>query len=184
MAHLASGTNTDSCTLSFTGSSSFSPPTSKRAASMSASSRRRIAVCASDGKRADLNLVGSRTGSTFTYPVVVAGDYTYHCTIHSSAGMTGKFTATSPATGIRTAAMAGVRVFPVLTDDVVNVTLPDYSNNGMRLEVLDAKGSLVQASTVAGGANTVSLAAYRNGIYFLLVRNDEGIVSVTKVMKQ
>src|SRR2546430_9715178 len=40
---------------------------SKRAASMSASSPRRIAVCASEGKRADLKLVGSLTCSTFSF---------------------------------------------------------------------------------------------------------------------
>ena len=50
IAHLASGTNTESCTLSFTGSSILS----KRAASISASSFFRIAVCSSDRKRADL----------------------------------------------------------------------------------------------------------------------------------
>ena len=34
---------------------------------MSASSCLRIAVCSSDGKRADLKLVGSRTCSTLTF---------------------------------------------------------------------------------------------------------------------
>src|SRR2546423_15441704 len=63
MAHFASGTKTDSCTLSLTGSSI----PSKRAASMSDSSRRRMAVWVSESKRADLKLVGSLTCSTFTF---------------------------------------------------------------------------------------------------------------------
>jgi hypothetical protein len=42
-------------------------PVSKRAASMSASSLRRIAVCASESKRADLKLVGSLTCSTLIF---------------------------------------------------------------------------------------------------------------------
>src|SRR2546426_6109882 len=60
MAHFASGTKTESCTLSLTGSSI----PSKRAASMSDSSRRRMAVWVSESKRADLKLVGKRTCST------------------------------------------------------------------------------------------------------------------------
>ena len=67
IAHFASGTKTLSCTLSFTGSSIFSPPASKRIASMSASMSRRIAVCASESKRAALKLVGSVTCSTLTF---------------------------------------------------------------------------------------------------------------------
>ena len=63
IAHFASGTNTESCTFSLTGNSM----PAKRAASTSAASRRRIAVCASESKRADLKLVGSRTCSTFTF---------------------------------------------------------------------------------------------------------------------
>src|SRR5437773_8146643 len=63
MAHFARGTKTESCTLSLTGSSI----PSKRAASMSDSSRRRMAVWACESKRADLKLVGSLTCSTFTF---------------------------------------------------------------------------------------------------------------------
>jgi plastocyanin len=33
------------------------------------------------------------TGSTFTYPVQVAGNYTYECDIHASSGMNGSFNA-------------------------------------------------------------------------------------------
>ena len=57
----------ESCTLSFTGSSIFPSGASKRTASMSDSSWRRIAVCASDSNRAALKLVGSRTCSTLTF---------------------------------------------------------------------------------------------------------------------
>ena len=66
MAHFASGTNTLSCTLSFTGSSMRVPLSSKRASSTSVSSWRRIAVWASDSKRAALKLVGKVTCSTLT----------------------------------------------------------------------------------------------------------------------
>ena len=66
MAHLASGTKTDSWTFNFTGSSIFSVPVSNRTASMSAASPRSMAVCSSDTKRADLKLVGRRTCSTLT----------------------------------------------------------------------------------------------------------------------
>ena len=67
MVHFASGTNTESCTLSLTGSSIFPSPVSNRAASMSDSSWRRMAVCASESNRADLKLVGSLTCSTLTF---------------------------------------------------------------------------------------------------------------------
>jgi hypothetical protein len=66
MAHLASGTKTDWCTLSLTGSSMRSAPTAKRTAAMSASSRRSRAVWSSEAKRATLKLVARLTCNTFT----------------------------------------------------------------------------------------------------------------------
>ncbi len=62
MLHFASGTKTESWTRSFTGSSR----PSWRTAQMSASRSRRMAVCASEGKRATLKLVGRLTCRTFT----------------------------------------------------------------------------------------------------------------------
>jgi hypothetical protein len=67
MLHFASGTNTDSWTLSLTGNLILPEPVSNRDASTSASSWRRMAVLASESKRADLKLVGSPTSSTFTF---------------------------------------------------------------------------------------------------------------------
>jgi hypothetical protein len=65
--HFASGTKIESCTRSFTGNSILPSGASKRTASMSFSSCRKIEVCMSLSNLATLKLVGSVTWRTFTF---------------------------------------------------------------------------------------------------------------------
>jgi len=139
----------------------------------------------SDSVPPGANMFGSGTGTSFSYVVAVPGYYSYICVFHVSSGMKGEFTATSPSTGIRTVADAGVKVYPLVTDDVVNVSVSNNNGTAMHLELLDAKGTLVhKVPVLANGANPVSLAGFSKGVYFVMVRNDDDIVSVTKVVKQ
>jgi len=127
---------------------------------------------------------GSGSGTSFSYPVLVAGNYDYHCAIHGSFGMTGQFTAT-PSTGIGETASADVKIFPAITGDWVNIALSNHSGDKHSIELLNIQGQLMnKLPPFTDNAVQFDLSPFPNGIYFLVVRNENEIMAVRKVEKQ
>jgi len=129
---------------------------------------------------------GTGSGTSYSYPVTVAGDYAYRCTFHFASGMTGTFTAVAVSTDISEAASPDdVRVMPSLTHDVVNVMLASPSGNKVSAEIVNADGKrMAEAVLISGTSAQLDFTPLAAGTYFVIVRSEQGIISAKKVMKK
>lgn len=126
---------------------------------------------------------GSGSGTTYSYPVAVAGDYAYHCTNHGGDGMTGTFTAVNPPTGINEATTVNVNIFPLITSDFVNVQLT-HQREKISIELLNAEGRVVAVlSASSEGITKVNLSSLNSGIYFVVVKSRKESI-LKKIVKQ
>ena len=93
------------------------------------------------------------------------------------------FTATVPA-GINETIAANVKIFPSVTHDAVSVILP-ANNEKLSLSLFNVEGRLIHQSIApAAGTASLDMGALNNGMYLLVIRNDNTIIQTKKIVKE
>lgn len=124
------------------------------------------------------------SGTSFSYPVEVEGEYTYRCTNHAPS-MSGKFIAVDIATGIEKASGADIRIFPSVTTDFITVMRSGSNADRISIEVFNMGGRLVHETvSLIGNSAKIDLSPFSNGVYFIFIRNEQGILAEKKIVKQ
>ncbi len=122
-------------------------------------------------------------GSSFNYVVSVSGDYTFHCTIHSS--MTGTIKASTPSTGIgMNNSINEILIYPTAVHSFLKISIPTSSIN-LIAEVKNILGQTTMKAELSNGSiTTLDLSNQNNGIYFIAIRNELDLVKVVRVVKE
>jgi plastocyanin len=122
------------------------------------------------------------TGTTFIYVIKIPGNYSYHCDVHASFGMTGTFEASGA--GVRneqsqsqTAQMTQIMFAGEKRSGSSSVTFIVPHTEYVLLEVFDILGHAMATAVhqnMKAGTYTVSLGAYipAHGYYFVRLSGD------------
>jgi plastocyanin len=129
----------------------------------------------------------SSSSTTFDYPVLVAGNYTYKCTPHFSMGMVGSFTAEFPSGTRNQASSAEISVFP---NPFVSRVAIRYQSPEASLEMLsiyDLTGRKLREIRFEPSGTmttrTLDLADLSPGVMVFEFRDQNGKVSSRKAVK-
>jgi len=81
---------------------------------------------------------------------------------------------------------AGISIFPNPTTGTFAVQFPDaYLNTKMVLTIVNAIGSTVQYIESEGNSTKIiDLSTQPNGLYFVIIRNDKGILTSLPILLQ
>lgn len=80
--------------------------------------------------------------------------------------------------------LSDISVYPSPAVDVLNIDLPESENTNATLTVYDVLGNVVMKNTIATDeSNQISVSAFKAGLYFIVVQNDEHTYK-TKFLKQ
>ena len=125
--------------------------------------------------------------TTFSYPITVAGTYTYKCSMHAS--MTGSFTATA-SSGIESLSTLGfsLSLYPNPVAEQATVRIQSDKATHGEIRLYDMLGKIVLTRTVelTAGENDYSLALeeFNKGLYLLELVTDGKHVVTGKILKK
>jgi hypothetical protein len=133
---------------------------------------------------------GATTKSITVTPTNTLTVYTITGTATSSCIVTGStsiITSTNAAascpTSIREQSATSFNLYPNPNNGQFVLALGQIEDNAV-LEVVDALGKLVLTQSVTGLETTVNTTSLQNGMYFVIVRDENKIIVRTKVIKQ
>jgi len=127
------------------------------------------------------------SSTTFSYPITVAGTYTYKCSMHAS--MTGTITATATS-GIESLSALGFSLSlypnPVAEQTTVSIQSNEATRGEIRLYDMLGKMVLTRTVELSPGKNDYSLALeeFQKGLYLIELVTDGKQVLTAKILKK
>jgi plastocyanin len=129
------------------------------------------------------------SGTSFSYPITVAGSYAYHCDIHVSSGMTGSFTASESSVRFNGASLNPGRVREAtlvaekISGMVIAILTVQHAQR-VSIQVFDLSGHLMATvldRLVSAGTYSIPLDAVTpaNGFYFIQLSGNDMQRTVT-----
>lgn len=113
-----------------------------------------------------------------------AGDYPYYCIPHCAIGMTGSVTVEFPS-ATKAITVDHNIIHPNPAVDQIWIDLSAFDGQEVHLEFINANGQLVQRienmQTVE--QQRISVADLQNGVYFLKIKDADGIVGTQRFLK-
>jgi len=121
------------------------------------------------------------SGSTYLYVVLIPGTYHYQCDNHFDEGMIGQFTTNASGT-TSIGHNAAINIFPSVTKDFLNVVV-NSNRSELQYNIFNVTGKLVQSVKSISEKNVLDVSALNNGLYFLMVKNEDRVLVVKKFEK-
>ena len=105
-----------------------------------------------------------------------------NCVICANITIPGNYNGTTYTTNItgivENNAETDVKIYPNPTTGIINIQgYPNPKGGNMQIKITDVLGNSVYSSTLQGGGQTIDLSVEANGVYFISVQTNEGIVN-------
>ena len=129
--------------------------------------------------------VATGVGGVVTYSVGVVAYQSNESSAGSvSAGVQQVYEITNDPTSIETQMSLEMSAYPYPIQDVLTLSIGDHSVDGLKYQLCDGKGSIVQSQVISVKNTSVDLSGNAKGIYFLKVVSDNQVIQSFKILKK
>jgi plastocyanin len=132
-------------------------------------------------------IISVAIGTTYSYHVMVAGSYSYHCDAHYLQGMTGNFTAT-PVASVEEVALKPTLTFKLSTfGGVVRISDQGDNQSGVyKVRIGNILGESVYSGTMQAGETEkiIDIQDSPKGVYLLAISDENRQTYVRKFLIQ
>lgn len=115
-----------------------------------------------------VNAINVTSGTKFTFPIAVAGDYRFKCSVHQFQGLVRAI----GQVGVQKNAMADWKIFPTVTRDMIIIRNPQSGSAEISISVFNAAGILVKNIQVLSQPEIqVDLRDQSCGTYLVMIKS-------------